>query len=477
MTNDDLTTILHRWLGPVGDDLPELYAVGGAVRDHLLGRPLRDVDLACRNAAGFARLLADCQEKPATVVPFTRDRDAPCFRVVNRRRPEDFVDVVNLRGPTIEDDLERRDFTINAMAFRILPDGRLGDLIDCVNGGRDLGDRLIRACGSRALGDDPARVLRAARLSAQLDFSVTPDTRDAMAQQAARLTGVAAERLTAELLKLLSCPRCLLQVRLLDETGVLGVILPEISAAKGCRQNGYHHLDVWEHSLATLAACEEIIAGPEAAFGRAGPAVRSFLDQNNHLPLLKLAALLHDLGKPRVKQYDQEKERVTFHGHDRRGAELAAVAAGRLRFSSADTRLLTLMVEQHMRPVILFQPQVKQSTIIKWFREVNDASLLIMLLAMADVAAKSGERMACETKENFFAWARKETINYTEYLKKTFGQPSLVSGLDLLALGLAPGPAIGRILADIREQQDLGLITDRDHALRLLRDALNLLTY
>ncbi|MEW6079308.1 MAG: HD domain-containing protein [Thermodesulfobacteriota bacterium] len=467
MTTDGLNALLKRWLAPVSDDLPEVYAVGGAVRDHLMGRPMSDVDLACRDAAGFARLLADCQDTPVTVVPFTRDPQAPCFRVVNSRRPGNYVDVVNLRGPSIEADLTLRDFTVNAMAFRIAPGGRTGELIDFLNGRRDISHGIIRMCTAESLSDDPLRVLRAARLAAGLDFTIAPETLTAMKRNAAGLTRIAPERIAAELLKLLEAPRALPHIRTLDETGALAVILPELTAAKGCEQNGYHHLDVWGHSLETLAACEEIIRDPDCAFGPASGAVRDMLKQDAHTPLLKLSALLHDAAKPLVKKPDPDKGRMIFHGHARLGADMATGVADRLRLSSAQSSLLYALVRQHMRPVILSQPDVKKSTVIKWFREMKDTALLVMVLSVADVTAKSGEKLTKEAKDRFFSWARQSVINYMESLKPAFARQNLITGTDLISLGMKPGPKLGKILNDLREKQDLGELSDREEALAL----------
>ena len=473
MGTDDLNIILERWLTPLNDDLPVLYAVGGAVRDHFMGRTLGDIDLVCRNAGGFSRLLADCQDMPTTVVPFTRDRRAACYRVVNRRRPEDFMDVVEMRGPEIEADLALRDFTVNALAIRIGPGGRLKEVIDCLGGRQDINHRILRACYPTALADDPLRILRAARLAAWLGFTIDPGTVEFMKKYAGDLTQTASERITAELLKLLRCRHSLPHIRLLDKTGALGVILPEISATKGCEQNGYHHLDVWEHSLETLAACESIINNPESAFGRAGRAVRDILDRNANLPLLKLAALLHDAGKPQVKHFDPERGRETFHGHARRGAEMAASTAFRLRLSAIDGNLLSLLVRHHMRPVILSQPDVKPATIVKWFREVNDIALLVMVLSVADVTAKSGEKLTRAAKDRFFEWARRTSLYYLESLKTTLSRPNLVNGRDLIDLGLPPGPDLGRILAEIRQKQDLGEIISREKALILAKELIH----
>ena len=470
MPAETLNTILNRWLSPVNDDLPEIYVVGGAVRDHIMGRPLSDLDLTCRDAAGFARLAADCQDIPATVIPFRRDPRAACYRVVNHHHPEDYIDVVEMRGPDIEADLRLRDFTVNALAIRVGPGGRLAEVVDCLDGQKDIRHRLIRACSSTAFSDDPLRVLRAVRLAAALDFAINTDTIELMKKFAGDLNRTAWERITAELLKLLRCPHCLPYIRLLDDTGLLAVILPELTATKGCEQNGYHHLDVWEHSLETLGACESIIQNPEAAFGRAGTAVRELLDRNAHLPLLKLAALLHDAGKPQVKHFDPDRGREIFHGHARRGADMAAVIASRLRLPTIDSHLLTLLIRHHMRPVILSQPDVRPATIVKWFREVNHIALMIMVLAVADVTAKSGQKLTRAAKDRFFDWARQTTLYYLEDLKDTLNRPNLVNGRDLIDLGLSPGPALGKILAKIRQKQDLGQLTDREQALALARE-------
>ncbi len=469
MQTEPLQNILHKWLSPVNVELPELYVVGGAVRDHLMARPIQDVDLACRDAAAFARKIADCQVFPAAVVPFTRDQRAPCYRVVNRGNPDDHIDVVNLRGADIETDLALRDFTVNALAIRIAPRGRMTQVLDCLGGRKDIKNRMIRVCADTAFTDDPLRILRAARLAALLDFDITADTIQMMKENTGRLVDVAAERITAELMTLLNCRNSLPWVRLLDETGALSLILPEISAAKGCQQNGYHHLDVWEHSLETLSACDTMADNPSSFFENAGEVIRDMLSRKDNLALMKLAALLHDVGKPRVKRFDPDRGRMTFHGHARRGAVMAADTAVRLRLSTAHKDLLTLLIGHHMRPVILSQPDVKKATVVKWFREIGDAALLVMMLAVADVTAKSGEKLTQAAKDRFFNWVRQTTVYYLEDLKNTLAQPNLVNGHDLIHLGLSPGPALGKTLAEIRKKQDLGEIADRDKGLELAK--------
>jgi poly(A) polymerase len=215
----DATTQLRRWLRPLGADLPPLFMVGGAVRDHLLGRPYKDLDLICPSPEVLARRLGRIHH--AAVVPFLKKADAPCHRVVSRADPEDFLDLSPITGGSVEGDLERRDFTINAMALPVLPGNGFGPLIDPLGGRRDLAARTLRACGPNAFHDDPVRILRALRIAAQLGFAVAPATLDLARRDADALAAVAVERCVKELFDLLAQPSSAGHIRTLDELGVL----------------------------------------------------------------------------------------------------------------------------------------------------------------------------------------------------------------------------------------------------------------
>ncbi len=477
MTDNTLETVLTKWLAPAGSFLPEVFAVGGAVRDRLLDRPVRDIDIACRQAADIARRLAVSHHPPATVVSFLKKKNVPCFRLTPPRRPDDFIDIVEMRGDTIEEDLGRRDFTINALAVPVQSGGktgiRLGPLIDPLNGQKDIAEGLIRVCSEQSFPEDPLRILRAARLGAKLDFAVAPGTKELMRRHAWRLASVASERVRDELLALLHCPESLPFVRLLDDTGALTAVFPEIPPMKGCEQNAWHHLDVWGHCLETLRGCEQILKAPAAVFGPAAPAVTGLLKKNDQTALLKLAALLHDAGKPAAKQFLPEKNRAVFHGHARLGRDMAAACADRLRLSAGYKKFLMRLVAHHMRPLAYFRPEVSEKALINWFRKVGDDGPLILLLAAADTAAKAGRKTDPADRRRFEQWVQRVAGDYFSGIKQTLEQKNLVNGHDLQALGMPPGPALGKTLAAIRKRQDQGLLSTRHQALELAEQLVN----
>lgn len=460
-------TTLRRWLAPLGDALPEIWAVGGAVRDHLLGREPQDIDLLCADPEGLGRRLLAAHD--AALVPFLNKPGAPCLRVVSRAASDDFIDLVPMHGGSLASDLGRRDFTINAMALRVLPGGLPGELVDPLGGRRDLAAGIVRAAGEGALVADPLRVLRAARFAAELGFQVAPATVALMAAAAGRLPGVAPERVARELLLTLQAPRSAPAVRLLDRTGALEALFPEIGPMKGCGQNAYHHRDVWGHTLEALERLEGLLARLEENFGPAAGAVARYLDQGRRRPLLKLALLLHDVGKPASRAVGPIDGRVTFYGHDALGGAAAEEIGRRLRLSAAEREALALFVRHHMHVHGLAAPEVAPRTIARWFRRHGEAMTALVLLFMADTEATRGPALAASERERLLGWGRETVRSYYGELKARLERRPLITGGDLAALGMAPGPAMGRVLAAVREAQDEGAIATRDEALALAR--------
>ncbi len=458
---------LKRWLGPLGGYLPPLYLVGGAVRDHRLRRPPRDLDLLCADPEPFARRLATAHN--TAVVPFYGKSEAPCFRVVRRAAPLDFLDIVGIQGGSLQDDLVRRDFTFNAMAAPVSADGRLGHLIDPLGGLQDLYDRCVRAVRPDAFARDPLRVVRAVRFAAELACDIDPATFDMMRTAAAGLTATAGERVSRELRLVLQHPSSARYVRMLDEAGALRALFPVIGRIQGCVQNDHHHLDVWGHSLAALAACEELLQKVETQFGAVAPALLENLGRENRLPILKLALLLHDAGKPESRTIDPTTGRIVFHGHAPHSAELAAAAAERLKLSIRERELLETLVANHMSAIDLARPAVKPGTLLRWFRRLGADMVPLVVLSMADVAATRGPGSVPAERERHMQWARDVLGLYFGSLRQRLAAKPLIGGEDLIAMGLAPGPELGRILREVREAQDEGAITTREEALKLGR--------
>ena len=461
----DLPAALHRWLGPLGPERPPVYLVGGAVRDRILGRPIKDIDLMCAAPAGLAQKLAAHHD--AAVVPFLKKADAPCHRVVDRRDPNDFVDLVPIWGGSVKADLARRDFTINAMAMAVGPGGRLGNLVDPLGGQRDIADRCIRAASPEALAADPLRILRAVRFAAQLGYHLDPDTVGLMENSAPALAAVAPERIVAELLLILDTPTAASHIRRLDAVGALAVILPEIGPMKGCTQNDYHHLDVWAHSLAALAAAEGILANPQAHFGPAASLVEAYLQAERRTALLKLALILHDAGKPPQRAIDPKTGQITFLAHDAESGRIAEAAGRRLRLSSRAVVFLSTLTAHHMHVLALSAPDVRPATVLRWCRRLGDASTAAILLSMADVSAIRGPAADPVWRERHLNWAGRTVRDYFLNLKPRIEQRPLINGRDLIGRGASPGPALGRVLAAVREAQLTGTVQDREAALAM----------
>jgi poly(A) polymerase len=457
---------LIRWLEPMGNP-PELFMVGGAVRDLLLFRPCEDIDLICRDAKEFAAKVAE--KKGAALVPFEKKAGEPCYRVVDRG-DFSFIDFSSVRGGSLNSDLACRDFTINAMAAEVRKGGKIGEIVDPLNGTGDLERKTIKTCGPGAFVNDPLRILRAVRFAAQLDFEIAPGTIHEMILHADKLTSVSSERIMAELFKIFGVERSVGFVRILDDTGVLEAIFPEIKPMKGCEQNGYHHLDVWNHCLLTVKNLEELVLDPEKRIGEFGKKVRENLDSDNRRPLLKIAALFHDAGKPSTRQFDESKKRATFHGHEQAGAAIVSDIAARMRMSRRDAGFLQAMTAEHLHVLNLTLPEVKTATRIRWFRKMKDDCVPAAVLAMADAMSKKGKLSEAETQKTKVERLRNLAAEYYSLGEQdVFDREPLIDGHDLIRMGASPGPAIGRVLERVRDARDEGSLSNREEALEFAR--------
>ncbi|MCP4110098.1 MAG: HD domain-containing protein [Desulfobacteraceae bacterium] len=460
---EHLTKILRQWLAPIQKDLPDLYLVGGAVRDHILSRISKDIDLVCHDAENVARKLASAQN--ATVVPFEKKADEPCFRIAARHDPGLFIDITPIRGGSVFTDLERRDFTINAIAIQVKKGGVLGHIIDPLNGADDIKHGVIRTTGPDVFTADPLRILRAVRFSAKLGFTVKDTTTALMKANASLLKDVAAERILVELIEIFKTGQSAFFVGMMDNLGILEIIFPEIMAMKGSSQNYYHHLDVWNHSLVVLEHCEYIVNHLNVFFGSACEKVSENLESGNRLPLLKLGAMLHDVGKPVTRFKNKHTGRINFHGHDREGGEIVAAIVQRLRMSRQDQEFVHTLATEHMNILRLFFNKADHDSKLLWFRKMTDNSIPAIIMGMADIKGTSGPASDSETKERHIRWSADMVEAYYGTIKEHLEQNDLISGKDLIAEGMLPGPEMGSILRKVRKAQDLGRIVNREEAL------------
>lgn len=446
------------------------WVVGGALRELLSGRPVADLDVAVAGGAlELGRRLADRLDAAFVVL----DAGRGVGRIVPRAAGT-AVDLVDLRAPTLEGDLRARDFTVNALAVPVgdlLRDGAAA-VVDATGGLDDLRDRVVRPCGPDAIAEDPVRALRGVRLAIGPGWRLASGGEAAIRAGAAQVGRAAAERIRDELVALLAEPAAGRGLRLLDELGVLPVLLPESLAMRATGQPLPHRFDVWEHTLRAVEGMDTLLAALDALVPW-GPALRDHVAEGlgggvTRREALKLAALLHDVAKPETRS--EEGGRVRFIGHDVAGARRAVEIAQRFRLSRRATRVVERLVAEHLRPMHLAQSApITRRARFRFVRALGEEARDLLLLALADAAALTGASPLIawagpggEVVRILMAGAEEETRAGTV--------APLLRGEDVMtAFGLAPGPEVGRLLALAREAQVLGLVGTRDDALAHLR--------
>jgi poly(A) polymerase/tRNA nucleotidyltransferase (CCA-adding enzyme) len=477
---DQLLTQLSQFMQAHGVDA---WIVGGAARDLRLGRPPHDLDLAVDgDALALARTLADTLG--GAFVPL--DEAHNTGRVVLLGPAPFTIDLARLRGPTIEADLWRRDFTINAIAQTFS-----GIWIDPTGGSADLAARIVRPCSPQSLADDPLRALRVARLGAQLGFGAAPELTAQIRAVAPQLPMIAAERVRDELLRLLDTPAAAPWLRYLDSTTVLTTIIPELEPSRLCEQPRVHFLPVLAHVLEAVAALEWILTGvgtPAAV--RAHPHLQRTLPYaaeyaallntprshtSSRTALLKLAVLLHDNAKPQTKVRHPDGS-VTFYGHQELGAEVAVQIGKRLRLGRNDIGYVAQIVREHMRPGQLRTADVlTRRAVVRFFRDTGDAGPDVLLHELADHMATRGPHLTLDGWHAHLAWIALMLDTHWGAAPER-PPPPLITGRDLIdTLGMRGGPQIGTILREVAEAHAAGEISSRDQALALathLRDQL-----
>ena len=346
-------------------------------------------------------------------------------------------------------------------------------LVDPWGGLQDLARGLIRVLAPENLGYDPLRLLRAYRFAATHDLALTPETEAAVRRYLPAFPRVAGERLHQELFILLAAPRAGEILQKMDRAGLLTRVFPEIADAREVAQNGYHHLDVFNHLLETVAALEQVLAAPEQYFDELAPELARYAARPPKPVLLKLAALFHDVGKPQVQERRSRPERYTFYYHEQVGLEIFAGTAQRLRLSAAEAKTVATLIRLHMRPFLLLPAfRERELTFRALGRLVRAARAELpglFALAMADSLAGQGPQKPPDS-EGVLADLADEAYRFLkERLEPQDRLPRLLDGHDLIRLGLKPGPEFRRILTAVEEAQWEGGVKTREEALRLAR--------
>jgi tRNA nucleotidyltransferase/poly(A) polymerase len=492
------------WLAQ--QDIPA-YLVGGCVRDRRLNRPIYDLDLAVAgDGLALARRLANHFQ--GAYYPLDEARSTGRVILPGEAEHRLVVDVARFRGPDLAADLADRDFTINALAADVRTPG---DVIDHHSGLADLATGLIRPVSDASIRTDPLRALRAVRLAAQLGFALAPETEALIRRDGAALARVSGERIRDEFARLLALSQAAPRLQQLDDLDLLTIILPELEPLRGLAQPPPHYLDALVHSLETVSALEALLDslfhdwGSEKRDKEPRPndggwgmpttqhpisntllevlspyagRLQAHLDQRlgearPRLVTLKLAAVLHDTGKPAAHMVDKEG-RIRFIGHHQDGARIAGTAMRRLRFNRTEVRVGATIVRHHMRPLLLANEQgVSSRAIYRFFRDTGDSGVDVLLYALADHRATYAPGEEDERWLRLAALTARMLADYWERQAERVAPPPFINGHDLLhEFGLQPGPHIGELLEAVREAQVSGEVRTREQALALVRSRL-----
>jgi poly(A) polymerase len=458
----------------------QVFLTGGTVRDLIIQRPPADIDITVDRHAGkwaarFSKLTG------GTFIPLGREEDAA--RVVTRKTTVDFSSF-RLGAQTIEQELKKRDISINSMAVSILdfcanPSASISsclEIIDPVGGLRDIDNKCIRITSPRSFSEDPLRLLRIFRFSAILNFFIDPESLADVSRQKQLLSQVSSERITHECNLIMASERAYETFRLMARHGLLFQIIPELEAGQGMQQPESHHLDVFEHNLEALCWIEKIIKNPAAFYPGSAPFFNEYLDSANKTVQLKWAALFHDLGKPSTYGINEDKDnRIIFYNHDNAGAELVKKISSRLKWSrDASIRIATL-VAHHMRPFHLCNVQreseLSTKACLRIIKAVKDELPGLFLLSMADSLAGQGTGRPNRIEEELHQLFNRVNHVQKSHVMPVQSRPPLITGRDLISkLGLTPGPIFKKILLMLEEAHMENTISTREEALALAAD-------
>jgi putative nucleotidyltransferase with HDIG domain len=431
------TNFVIKRIGELADRADvEVYAVGGFVRDQLLGKEGKDIDfVVVGDGPKFARAVArDLRTKQVTVyekfgTALVQYQDYKLEFVGARkesyrgdsRKPE-------VAAADLPTDLARRDFTINALAVS-LNKKSFGQLVDPFNGQADLKNKIIRTPLDPVVTftDDPLRIMRAIRFATQLEFTIEPDTQRGIQQTAERLAIISQERITDELLKILAAPKPSLGFLLMEETGVLIVVFPELVELKGVEQiGGHHHKDVFYHTLQVL---DNLAAGSE----------------NLHL---RYTALVHDIAKPKTKEFKPGKG-WTFHNHEEVGARMLPALGRRLRLPNEMTKYAQKLTRLHLRPISLTEEEVTDSAYRRLLVQAGEHLEDLLILCRADITSQNPQRVKKHLENFDFVVRRLKEVEEKDRMQ-TFQSP--VRGDEIMQVcGLSPGPKVGQLKTMIEE--------------------------
>ncbi len=440
-----------------------VYLVGGYLRDCLLNRESCDLDFVTEK--GFSESLAKKISDKISGYFVPLDEKNKIYRVVFADKTH-YVDIADCIGNSIEEDLYRRDFTMNAIAYDI----NNSSVIDVTNGLLDLKNSIIREVSEFNIKDDPIRLFRAFRFQSELGFCFSENLENILLNYSNLLKDTAKERINAELMKLFNGKNIIQTLYSLDKYNLLEMIFPEVKEIKKVPKNSHHHLNLFDHSIETVRQIQVF-------YENSDDVVKKHLDTeilsgHKRLAYLKLAAFLHDVGKPSTWQIDSETGRHRFIMHDSEGAKIIVPTLKELKFSKKQIAYIQKLIKNHIYPAgIVTSEDVSEKAYMRFYRKMEDETIDLIALAYADRMSALGEDI---TKEMV-----SKNINGLDMLLKGYltqknciaPLPKLLDGKEIMSiLEIGPSKRLGEIIKELEEAQISSIVNTKEEAITFVKN-------
>ena len=437
----------------------EIYLVGGVVRDIYLNRPNHDKDIIVVDmpAKDFAQKFAD--DNNASFV--TLDEENNIYRVVMEDKIN-YVDITNPINNSLEDDLRRRDLTINSVAIR-LSDKKV---VDLVGGLDDIKNGIVKAVSEENIVDDPLRILRAYRFASTLGFEIENDTLTIIKRHIDKVLNPAVERRNVEIIKLFGGKYAHKVLEQMDNIGLLDLIFPILDEVKKVPPNTHHHLDLFHHSLATVeelqnlyeTSCDEVKEHLESVdFGG-----------DTRLAHLKLAGFLHDIGK--FSTWTIEGDRHRFIMHDEVGSELAKKIFKVEKYSKKQIDYIQFIIRHHIYPSsVISAPNMNDKIYMRYVRKADDCAIDLVMIAKADRLTARGPAITDEMVNENISGLDKLLLFYLDVKPRLKPLPKLLTGDEIMELkNIKPSKALGEIVSALHEAQLDGDVQTKEEAVKFV---------
>ncbi len=449
----------------------KVYIVGGSLRDILLEKEPEDIDIAVLgDAEAYASELADKMKGKLIILG---KKEFKTYKVITKKNS---FDLTSAHENSIEANLKKRDFTINSLALNLW-ENKIIDIFDAIS---DIKNKKIKMASDNIFEKDPLRLLRAYRISLQTGFTIEKETAERIKKDSELIAKSAAERITSELFKIFDNKKSARCVKDMSESGLLFSIFPELKALKGCMQNKYHDFDAFFHTVNTLEKLEQILNPyscrhyEEFLFLNKIKILSSNLEKKR-ISALKLAILLHDIGKPLTKSINDKNE-ICFYNHEKKGADIAERICKKLKMSSDNVEYINFIINNHIKALFLFENHLKgtltEKIKFKFFLKLKEKIPDVLLHTVSDIL---GKKERYEKRELEFSKFILNIYNdYAEKFKKIKALPKLLTGNDLInELKLYPSPIFKEILNSVEEARIIGIIKNKTEAIYFAKEIMN----